>query len=496
MPNVQAQVTAKGTASSAQLANSLDVQFTANPLATSGLYNGAFVREMTCTYSGQPMNQEPLAVYDAAPQVMAVQQFQPLWPGSQGWITIWGTNFGSNLGQILVCLHGSSCTGENYLAANPSAPPYGVWSTAQTVDGEVTNYGQINALITAASYDAVGSYDVGVRSAGNGSEPYYGGPNPQTGSTYQNGVTVAAAPTPPTVSISGDVGVPLGSQNSFSVQVSGGTPPVRIKLAIQTTTGSGSAQFSDGTTSQTITGPTTVSIQGVQVSSTANNIALVATDQASGAVLATFLFSVVTVTISINNSGQPALDDAARVAFLQGAAALGAGVVQLPTNTSPQTCAVGVQFVGTVSPSNYTGTITLRRRFPTTTVGELYQGQVQYLPTYFAPGGGHGPGDDDTSYPPLLDSDPQSGNSGGHVYDIDVPGIGLASDAIYRYRANFLEYAVLGDRSSTVKVSADFPWWAAVSCTQDSVGDLRLSTDVPNDNQAGSGTTPITWNLQ
>jgi hypothetical protein len=82
------------------------------------------------------------------------------------------------------------------------------------------------------------------------------------------------------------------------------------------------------------------------------------------------------------------------------------------------------------------------------------------------------------------------------VYDIDAPGIGLSTADIYRYRGNFIEYAVLGDRTSTLPVGSNFFWWARVSCTQDAQGNLLPSKDVANDNQAGTGTTSITWNLK
>jgi hypothetical protein len=109
---------------------------------------------------------------------------------------------------------------------------------------------------------------------------------------------------------------------------------------------------------------------------------------------------------------------------------------------------------------------------------------------------------DDTSGPAFLDADPQSCStipggaacSNGKVYDIDAPGIGLSSDDIYRYRANFIEYAVLGSRASAV-IASSVAWWARVSCTQDRLGNLLISTDVSNDNQAGTGTTLISWDL-
>jgi hypothetical protein len=247
-----------------------------------------------------------------------------------------------------------------------------------------------------------------------------------------------------------------------------------------------------------------VTIQGSQVSSTAGNITLTATAQ--GATPATVSFTVVSVTITMNAKpgAQPAADDGAGSSYLPGApTGLGAGIVTLPTKNNPPKCAVGVEFTGVVTPSNYTGLVTLRRNFVNTNPpGELYQNQTQYFTAYFTPTEGHGPGQDDTSDPPLIDNDPQSANSNGHVYDIDAPGIGLPQtmdnpNDIFRYRANFLEYAVLGDRTSTLQVGSSFPWWARASCAMNQQsGEPQLSQDVANDNQVGTGTTPITWNLK
>ncbi|WP_324968358.1 hypothetical protein [Mycobacterium sp.] len=245
--------------------------------------------------------------------------------------------------------------------------------------------------------------------------------------------------------------------------------------------------------------PVTITISGSQVSSTANNIILTAT--APGATPVTAQFTVVNVTISLNaaRGATPAADDGKGPNYLVGApSGLGAGIVTLPDpKTSTPVCAVGAELIGTVTPSNYTGLVTLRRMIANMSPpGELYQNQTQYYAPYFTPTAGHGPGQDDTSDPQLIDNDPQSGNSNGKVYDIDAPGIGLSTPDIYRYRGNFVQYAVLGDRTSTLQVGSNFPWWARVSCTQDAQGNLLLSQDVAGDNQAGAGTTPITWNLK
>jgi hypothetical protein len=364
--------------------------------------------------------------------------------------------------------------------------------------------GQVNAFLSAPLTASPGGYDVQLTSLGETGLGFVAGPQSQSTSQSSQGGVVVSSTTSLSVTISGDPGVPLSNPNTFSVSVGPNPGSTPIGLSIVTTGGTGSAQFSNGTTSMTVSGTTQVAVTGTVVSSTANNLVLRATDP-SGNVLASFPFSVVTVAVSLNLQGQPALDDDARAAFLGGAAALGAGVVQYPTQTSPHTCGVGVEIVGTVSPSNYAGTITLRRSMAASAPpGALYIGQEPYDTPYFTQPPYRPANADDTSDPRLLDAAPQSCTttngitscSTGRVYDIDAPGIGLMSADIYRYRANFIEYAVLGNGGSTVTASTNFAWWARVSCTQDQNGTLLLSTDVSNDNKAGTGTTPISWDLQ
>jgi hypothetical protein len=107
------------------------------------------------------------------------------------------------------------------------------------------------------------------------------------------------------------------------------------------------------------------------------------------------------------------------------------------------------------------------------------------------------PNCDDTSLPSYRDDDPQSGGSGGKVYDWDSPGTGNSSNAevghIRRKRSNYREWAEL---SNGMKVSGDLYWFSRVSVYKSqSSGDL-LKTDISGDNIAGVGTTKTTWNLQ
>lgn len=56
---------------------------------------------------------------------------------------------------------------------------------------------------------------------------------------------------------------------------------------------------------------------------------------------------------------------------------------------------------------------------------------------------------------------------------------------------NFRQWATFGG----MLVSDDFTWFARLSVINTSVGQ-SLSADVAGDNTSGTGTTPLTWNLQ
>lgn len=158
--------------------------------------------------------------------------------------------------------------------------------------------------------------------------------------------------------------------------------------------------------------------------------------------------------------------------------------------TTIPTCSTGVEFVGSVTPSNYTGAITFRR----TIISLATWNGSSPEPTNLKPG-------DDTSDPPFLDTDPQSCNgtfcSSGKVYDVDSPGI-TAIGGIIRTRKNFNEWGALGGPSIptfiAVPVSPNFFWWARSSCVT-RAGQVGFSTDVVGDNQSGLGTTPLTPDL-
>ena len=275
-------------------------------------------------------------------------------------------------------------------------------------------------------------------------------------------------------------GVPVGESMTYLVSLSSDASSEPVVLSLPTS-GTGSAQFGDGTTSTTITTSTIVTIQGIDASTTSDDLTLLAAPQKSpGRTSATQALSAVSVIITMRNSNTVSGDDAAAATYTLIAGTSNLGPVILTNGY----CSNGVELVGKVYPSNYTGTITLRRRMMG---GAAYVGSVE---TAAIPSG------DDTSLAVYLDSSPQSGGSAGKVYDVDGPGTtpGLPS-GIGRYRNNFQEYAVLGGRAATAQASGYFAWWARSSCTTNS-GSPAFSHDVSGDNQSGTGTTKISWNLQ
>jgi hypothetical protein len=86
------------------------------------------------------------------------------------------------------------------------------------------------------------------------------------------------------------------------------------------------------------------------------------------------------------------------------------------------------------------------------------------------------------------------GASAGKVYDLDVPTVlPLYVDGnTYRFRTNFFTYAALPDGTP---ISSNFNFYVRISCKKTSSG-FQFVNDVPGDNQAGTGTTSTSWNLQ
>lgn len=194
--------------------------------------------------------------------------------------------------------------------------------------------------------------------------------------------------------------------------------------------------------------------------------------------------SVVTATISQKTSSTVSTDDSALTAFQNATGNTNLGAKIFAGNV--QGCGIGFETIGTITPSNYTGNVTLHRTL---------LNQKLYVNSTDA-GGERGPNVDDTSPSNFLDVNPQSGGSAGKVYDLDGPSLAPASfdGNVYRYRTNFSADATLSD-GSIASPSPGYFFYVRFSCQLVGPGYVFVN-DVPGDNQIGLGSTPTTWNLQ
>jgi len=146
-------------------------------------------------------------------------------------------------------------------------------------------------------------------------------------------------------------------------------------------------------------------------------------------------------------------------------------------------------------PPDYRGKITLRRDI---TAASLWRDDADVPENTSS-------SDDTSGDIQLLTKDVQSakdssGNDVGNVYDLDAPGPGQKGPfvTVLRYRANFREYAELGDwsrgspKSTVEQASDDFFWFSRSSCTASGIGALRLSPtySAQGDNATGGAIGP------
>jgi hypothetical protein len=192
------------------------------------------------------------------------------------------------------------------------------------------------------------------------------------------------------------------------------------------------------------------------------------------------------VVLTLRNSGPVSSDNSARGEYQLQTGTYTLGTF-FSTGASPRIFRTGVEIVGTVYPTSYTGSIIFRRLI---VKSRTYHDTVE-LTQYRL---------DNTTdgyVPAYQDQSPQSGGSGGKVYDFDAPGVGTADNDpvgyIIRKRANYREWA----EANGMKVSvADLEWYSRLSVVRTGQTTEALRTDITGDNIAGAGTTPTTWNLQ
>lgn len=303
---------------------------------------------------------------------------------------------------------------------------------------------------------------------------------------------------------SGSVAIPDGGEAYVSVTMKDASGRVLSctknpsTLTIKLTKGTGSAGFPSGTSGQTtnslsIPGSTTVIPVGLIPSSLEGNIALSIVGNVNGAPVnltpTPFQTTVVGVVLTLHTSGQIASDDEKRA----NADTLNlAQYITAPSADSPGfVCVVPYEVQGIVTPSTYSGLVTIKRYVSRNTYNDPNDSPVDSKTG------------DDTS---LVDQLDQSPAPIGNVYDWDGPGAGptvqASAGAIVRYRAQFLSTVVIGDISSTFVVggvvarpSASLNFYVRSSCRRTSTS-AAFSTDIPNDNQVALGSTKLTRTLQ
>jgi hypothetical protein len=120
------------------------------------------------------------------------------------------------------------------------------------------------------------------------------------------------------------------------------------------------------------------------------------------------------------------------------------------------------EFTGTVHPTNFVTYVVLDRDGDCRT---FTNSTVMCFPRY--PNYPNVPPGSDSSSGFWVDTEPQSNNSGGHVYDIDIPGIPTDLDyptnSISRSRCNFKEFAIYNDGGNLVRCSLFYDWFCKVS---------------------------------
>jgi len=330
---------------------------------------------------------------------------------------------------------------------------------------------------------------------------YYTGPMPEAGNCEcgelqaypESGMTVDAIPS---VALAMDKGVVKDQNGTLDLIVSypsgyqGNIRP--LTLQIDTTSGSGSAVFANnnGSSLQTSqTGSFSVSIKGTATSSTADNIRVRAIFE--GNTLASKTFSVIFVTITMQTSGSIPIENGARDAY-----------INHPTNPSRTAnlgqfspAYIGVQFTGTISPTNFAPESPSSFEFKRSILkSRVYEDAANGstlvhcindsgLSITCEP---RSAGSD--TVPQFQDVDP----SNGLIYDLDGPGPdqpGVGNTR--RLRVNFEEWV----EYRGVRASATFAWFSRSSRKRTSTSEV-YETSFGSDNQAGIGTTALTWNLQ
>ncbi len=298
---------------------------------------------------------------------------------------------------------------------------------------------------------------------------------------------------PPTATIDSFSAVGKGQTAKIRVVVSNNSNNKNILLTLSPASGTGTANFtSTNSATRTITSTTDVEITGVTESSTNNNMLISPTYNGSGAG-SSRSFTVVRVDLSLNLSGSAALNNAGRNGYQAAIGSLQLGGPFLTAGNQPGFLVIGIEIVGMVYPSNYTGNIKIVRELISTSDYD----ETTAPPNTKGKCAPNNPPCDDTSPAEIRDDVP------GTIYDLDSPGppknFTSTEGAIIRRRSNFRQWATVSQLDShltkDVRVSSDITWFNRTSIKIVN-GAGQVLSDVSNDNQNGSGTTPLTRNLQ
>lgn len=375
---------------------------------------------------------------------------------------------------------------------------YPTWSSSDTSVADFYNFGTSTATATAldvgdvqisAMWDANYSID-------NGSEGCMDIPMTPAPIAYME---IAA----PSVSISSFKAV--GKNQTATIRITVGNNPNNqdIALTLYPSPGTGQAQFTTTTgnsDSRTIQQTTDVEIKGITESSTNNNMRLEATYTKRNnqiGTLDTEDFTVISVTLSLrfDSNDDISADNDKKQNHITSTGRSKLGGPFFVTGTGNKIWGHSIEIVGTVSPNNYSGDIVLQREV---VESRSYQGMtflnsLGCIPSVPTPCS-------DTSFASFLDA---TVSSQGHIFDLDNPGFDLVGattvGTIRRRRTNFRQWATVSqnDAGTTkdVRVSEDITWFQRLSVKYVGLPATQLSYDVSNDNEIGSGTTPLTWNL-
>jgi hypothetical protein len=299
----------------------------------------------------------------------------------------------------------------------------------------------------------------------------------------------------PTVTITAIKAV--GKDHTASIRVVTNNPSnVSITLTLAPKSGTtGSAQFtSNNTSTRTITSTTNVEVKGITESSTKRSMRLEAkyTDSNSQVVsLGTMDFTVVKATLSLKLSGTVTSDNQASSHISTQIGTTNLGGPAISTGAAANIMRTKLEIKATVLPSDWDESATLQRD---RVENRTYNDQTLTVRQV---------GCSDTSESGFMDLDPQSGGSGGKIYDYDAPGLGhVAGNPVgtkHRTRVNFKQWLSVfqndGAGTAEVRLSDDITWFERLSIVKDAGGNTILLNDVSGDNTLGSGTTNLTWDL-